>query len=188
MANFTAVYDSCALYPARLRNLLMHLALSGLYRARWTERIHDEWIGAILRKRPELTGALIEKRRQMDEAIPDALVAGYESLEFTLTLPDPDDRHVLAAAIFCKAGTIVTYNLKDFPASALAPHNITAQHPDEFIAHAIDLDPGAVLKAVRDVRASLKNPPMTIDELFDGYLALGLATTVATLKPQAPLL
>jgi hypothetical protein len=43
VAGFVAVYDACVLYPAPLRDLLMHLALSGLYHARWTERIHREW-------------------------------------------------------------------------------------------------------------------------------------------------
>lgn len=166
----------------------MHLALSGLYRARWTDRIHDEWIRAVLRKRPELSDALLEKRQQMNFAVPDSLVVGYEGLEAGLTLPDPDDRHVLASAIFCGAGTIVTYNIKDFPEEALAPHGITAQHPDQFIEHAFDLNSAAVLHAVRDHRASLKNPPKTVEELFDGYLEVGLATTVAALRPNAQLL
>lgn len=77
MAGFVAVYDACVLYPAPLRDLLMHLALSGLYRARWTERIHGEWIGALLRQRPELDREALEwTRQQMDAAVPDCLVHG----------------------------------------------------------------------------------------------------------------
>jgi len=189
MAGFVAVYEACALYPAPLRDLLMHLALSGLYRARWTERIHDEWTGALLRQRPELKrGDLEWTRQQMDAAVPDCLVHGYEGLEADLDLPDRDDRHVLAAAILCGAGAIVTYNLKDFPASALAPYGISAQHPDEFTEHAFDLNPGAVCTAVRNQRRSLKNPPKSVEELFDTYLRAELVATVQALKPHAALL
>lgn len=189
MAGFIAVYDACVLYPAPLRDLLMHLALSDLYRARWTERIHEEWVGALLRQRPDLKREDMEwTRRQMDTAVPDCLVRSYEGIEAGLVLPDPDDRHVLAAAILCGAGTIVTYNLKDFPASTLAPHGISAQHPDEFIEHAFDLNPGAVCTAVRNQRRSLKNPPRSVDELFDTYLRAELVATVQALKAHAALL
>jgi hypothetical protein len=189
MSSFVAVYDACVLYPAPLRDLLMHLALSGLYRARWTARIQDEWASALLRQRPDLSAeALAWTRVQMDGAVPDCLVSGYESLEASLTLPDPNDRHVLAAAILCGAGTIVTYNLKDFPDEILAPHGMAAQHPDQFIEHAFDLSPAAVCKAVRDQRASLKYPPKTVEELFDTYLSQGLAKTVAALRENAELL
>ena len=124
----------------------------------------------------------------MNLAVPDSLVVGYEPLEASLDLPDLDDRHVLAAAIFSGAGTIVTYNLKDFPAQALAPHGITAQHPDQFIEHVFDLDAAAIIKAVHDHRASLTRPAKTVEELFDGYLQQGLTTTVALLRQHAELL
>lgn len=169
MSNFVAVYDACVLYPAPLRDLLMHLAVSDLFRARWTARIHDEWMRNLLAKRTDLTRAQLERTRDlMDASIPDCLVAGYEALEAELTLPDADDRHVLAAAILCEAGTIVTFNLKDFPAAVLEPLGITAQHPDEFIEHAFGISPVAVIAAVHDHRASLTHPPKTADELLDG--------------------
>jgi hypothetical protein len=96
----TAVLDASVLYPALLRNMLMRLALHGLFRARWSERIHDEWIAALLRNRLDLTRARVERTRNlMDSHIQDALVAGYESRIESVTLPDADDRHVLAAAI-----------------------------------------------------------------------------------------
>lgn len=189
MPNFVAIYDACVLHPAPLRDLLMHLAVSGLYRARWTDRIHEEWIRSVLERRSDIAAPALERtRRQMDANVPDCLVAGYEGLEAALQLPDPDDRHVLAAAILSQAGTIVTYNLKDFPVAVLAPLGITAQHPDQFIEHVFDLSPAAVIKAVADQRASLHNPPKTVEELFDGYLRQGLAATVALLRANAELL
>lgn len=189
MANFVAVYDACVLHPAPLRDLLMHLAICGLFRARWTERIHQEWMRSVVARRPDVPRALLERTRErMNAHVPDSLVTGYESLEAGLDLPDANDRHVLAAAIHCGAGAIVTYNLKDFPDAVLAPYGISAQHPDEFIEHALDLNPAAVCKAVRDQRASLRNPAKTVEELFDTYLQQGLATTVAALRPHAELL
>lgn len=183
MSSFVALYDACVLYPAPLRNLLMHLALSGLFRARWTARIHEEWMEHLLTDRPDIPREKVERtRRLMDESVPDCLVTGYEGLESALHLPDPGDRHVLAAAIMCSAGTIVTFNLKDFPESELAPHGITAQHPDEFIEHAFGIGAAAVLSSVRDHRASLANPPMTVEKLFDSYLKQELVATVALLR------
>lgn len=189
MSNFVALYDACVLYSASLRNLLMHLAVSGIFRARWTARIHDEWMEHLLTNRPDIPRQKLERTRQlMDESVPDCLVTGYEGLEATLHLPDPGDHHVLAAAIMCSAGTIVTFNVKDFPPSELAPYGITAQHPDEFIEHAFGINSAAVIAAVRDHRASLAHPPKTVDELLDSYLKQGLATTVSLLRPHVEFL
>jgi hypothetical protein len=162
----------------------MHLSQTGLFRARWTERIHGEWIGAVLRNRPDLTREQLDwTRARMDEAVPDCLVTGYEGIESTLALPDVDDRHVLAAAIKCGAGAIVTYNLRDFPHDILAPLGISAQHPDQFIEHAFDLDPVLVCNAVRSLRSTLRNPPKSAAALLETWQQLGLASTVAVLRP-----
>ena len=99
----------------------MWLGLSGRFRARWSPRIHDEWKRNLLINRPDLTSAQLDRTSGlMDQAIPDGLVTGHEALIAGLTLPDPDDRHVLAAAIRCNASVIVTFNEKDFPEAALA--------------------------------------------------------------------
>lgn len=189
MANFVAVFDACVLYPASLRDLLLHLALTDLFRARWTDRIHEEWIGAVLTQRQDLTRAQLDRTRDlMNKAVPDCLVHSYEDLVDALQLPDANDRHVLAAAIRCQAGVIVTYNLKDFPEDALVPYGIDVQHPDEFVSHLFDLDPGAVCAAVRDQRDSLKSPPLPVDDLLNEFLARELAETVAQLQSMRELL
>jgi hypothetical protein len=97
---FTAVNDACVLYPAPLRDFLMWLALSGRFRARWSALIHQEWKRNLLRNRIDLTAEQVDRTSAlMDRAVPDALVTGHEELVAGLTLPDADDRHVLAAAI-----------------------------------------------------------------------------------------
>jgi len=127
-------------------------------------------------------------RDLMDAHVRDCLVTGYEDLIPTLQLPDPDDRHVLAAAICCGAEVIVTSNLKDFPEGELAKHGIKAQHPDEFISHLFDLSPDTVCAAARQQRLSLKNPPFEVDEFLATLQRQGLVATVALLKEHRALL
>src|SRR3712207_6351193 len=110
----------------------MELAAARLFRAKWTLRIHDEWMRNVLRQRPDLTRLQLERTRDlMNQAVLDCLVEDYEDLIEGLQLPDPDDRHVLAAAIASASDAIVTFNLKDFPAATLHKYNIELQHPDE---------------------------------------------------------
>lgn len=180
---YTAIFDACVLFPAPIRDLLIQLATTRIFRARWTDRIHEEWIGAVLEKRKDLTREQLERTRiLMDKAVPDCLVTGYEVLEQSVDLPDPNDRHVVAAAIRGQATLIVTSNLKDFSAAELARWDIEAQHPDEFIRNVFDLHPGAVVAAVRACRLRLKHPPMTAADLLNVYLQLGLTSTVAVLE------
>ncbi|WP_230204834.1 PIN domain-containing protein [Parafrankia elaeagni] len=119
---FTVVYDANVLYPNTLRDLLIRIAQSGLIQAKWTNEILDEMLTAIRRNRPEIS---VEKRDRlrglMNASVRDVLVSGYEPLIDGLKLPDPDDRHVLAAAVKAGAQVIVTRNLKDFPAADLEP-------------------------------------------------------------------
>lgn len=180
---FTVIYDACVLYPAPLRDLLMHLALTGAYRARWSEQIHDEWTRNVLRNRPDVSETQLYRTvGLMNRAIPDSLVNDYEPLVQGLDLPDEDDRHVLAAAIKCGASVIVTYNLKDFPAEILKRFEIEALHPDVFLSDIWDLDQAAVLKAVQKQRAALNNPVYSPRELLDILLKQRLPETVKHLS------
>ena len=183
MPSITAFYDASVLYPAALRNLLMHLALTGLFRARWSAAVHDEWIGALLRRRSDLSRERLERTRMlMDLHAADALVTGYEDLIEDLRLPDPDDRHVLAAAIRGRADLIVTTNLRDFPANVLGQFGIEPQHPDEFVLSLLGLAPDLVTGAARDHRESLKNPPVTIEQYLETLAVQGLTRTVPVLR------
>jgi predicted nucleic acid-binding protein len=172
----TVVYDACVLYPAPLRDLLMRLALTDLYQARWSDQIHDEWITAVLRNRPDLPKQQLERTRPLMNAhVRDALVDGHQTLIPALELTDPDDRHVLAAAIKCGADLILTFNLDDFPEQALASHGIGACHPDPFLVDHLNLDSARVCTAMRLHRASLKNPPKTVEEYLATMAEQGLS-------------
>src|SRR5580700_413996 len=110
-----AILDACVLYPAPLRDFFMRLAVK-LYQPKWTDTIHEEWIESILANRPDLTRAQLTRTRElMNQHGGACIVSGYESLISNLELPDPNDRHVLAAAIAAPARIIVTFNLSDFP-------------------------------------------------------------------------
>ncbi len=183
-APVTAFLDASVLYPALLRSILMRFALADLYRPLWSDAVHEEWMAALLRNRPELDRARLMRTRALMVAHCDqAMVTGHEPLIEKLTLPDPDDRHVLAAAIHGGASTIITVNVRDFPASTLIAHNIEARLPDDFIRDLIEGDPYAAAAAFRDDRLSLKRPPKAADEYTADLVKLGLAKTVAALRP-----
>jgi predicted nucleic acid-binding protein len=176
------VYDACVLYPATLRDLLIELAVSRLFLAHWTDTIHDEWIRNLLERRTDLTPRQLERTRNlMNDAVPGSLVTGFEPIMVNLNLPDPNDRHVLAAAIHANARGIVTFNLKDFPAVHLEPHDLQAIHPDEFVLHWLKLHPERVTQAIRNTRSRLRNPTRTVDEHLERLHRQGLPKTVTML-------
>lgn len=177
-----AFLDASVLYPALLRNILIRLAIDDLYRAFWSQRVQDEWTQAILRDRPHLPRAAIERTRHlMEQSIDDAMVTGYEPLVDTLTLPDADDRHVLAAAIHCGAQVIVTANLRDFPKATLALYDIEARHPNAFILGLLTESPDEVLGTMRRLRRGLSKPPMTAEELLAVMARQGLSESAGAL-------
>lgn len=162
------LYDACVLYPAPLRDLLMHLATTGIFRAYWTNTIHEEWISSVLKNHPHLTKEQLQRTRQlMDAHALDCLIEGYEYLIETLPLKDRNDRHVLAAAIHGNVSQIITFNLRDFPKQVLDDYEIEAVHPDVFISELFQQAPESVLAAVKRHRLSLKNPPKTVNEYLD---------------------
>jgi hypothetical protein len=179
MHTFTCFLDANVLFSGTLTDFLLCLADRELYRPRWSEQVHQEWLESALKKYPHLTRQKLEHRRQeMDGAFPDSLVRGYEDLMEGLQLPDPKDRHVLAAAIRCGAGLIVTKNLKDFPAESLRQFGIEAQHPDAFVFNLISMHPEGVLEAARFHRASLSRPPISLEDYLISLYKQELVKTV----------
>lgn len=158
---FLAVLDANVLYSVPLTDLFVRLAMAGLYRAVWSDDIHTEWSTALMKNRPDLDPELVARRRgAMLRALPDAMIDGYSALVSGLDLPDPGDRHVLAAAIRARAALIVTHNLDDFPDQSLAPYALQAVHPDKFACDLFHLNPRRVVAAVEAQRAALRKPPL----------------------------
>ena len=180
---FSVVYDACVLYPAPLRDLLVRIAAAGIVRAYWTEAILDECFENISKQRPDLSRERLARTREMmNNAARGCIVTGYETLIEGLSLPDVDDRHVLAAALRSGAQVIVTFNLRDFPATSLEPFGIEAKHPDIFILETLDISPVPVCAVVEQQLADLKNPPRTRDDLLRTLTEQGLPQSVARLR------
>jgi hypothetical protein len=182
VATLTALLDACVLYPQTLRDLLLNLARTNLFRARWTDLINEEWTRKLLEKNPGKADRVARTLALVNQSVEDCLIGGYEEVIPTLQLPDPDDRHVLAAAIVGQAGVIITLNLEDFPSESLEPFGIEAQHPDMFVAHLIGLNQELVCAAIRRMREGYRNPPMTAAEYLDSLEKKGLSRTVGLLR------
>ncbi|QJU52690.1 PIN domain-containing protein [Herbiconiux sp. KACC 21604] len=161
-----AVYDANVLYPSLLRDILVRVSVYGAVRARWTEQILDETFRNLRANRADLNvDAMNRTRALMNDAVRDARVTDFEYLIDELELPDPDDRHVLAAAIHTRASVIVTSNLKDFPTEDLAQYGLTAQHPDIFLTRLFDDDSVAIVDTVRRIMAANSRPRLTITDI-----------------------
>ncbi|HTP51676.1 MAG TPA: PIN domain-containing protein [Anaeromyxobacteraceae bacterium] len=180
---FVVVYDACVLYPASLRDLLVRLAMTGLFQAKWTDQILDECFDNIVANRPDLKIESLARTRQlMNRAVPDAIVTGYDSLIAGLDLPDEEDRHVLAAAIRCGAQVIVTSNMKHFPEPILAAYDIEAQDPDTFVLHVLSLSADVVASTVIAQAATMRNPPHSPLQLVELLRKRGLITAADRLR------
>jgi len=187
---FTAFVDACSLAGALKRNLLLTLAEAEFFRLRWSEQVLDETEGAIAEILSEkgVVDAVERASRArsfMQDAFTDASVNGFNHfLPACSGLPDPNDMHVLAAALKTQAATIVTDNLSDFPAEILDPLNIEAISTDDFLANTIALDEGKAVAAIRRMRQRLKKPEKTPDLMFLDMEASGLTQTVDILRPH----
>lgn len=180
---FVVLYDANVLYPSTLRDLLIRVAQAGLVQAKWTSQILDEVFRSLLTNRPDLDSQKLARTRElMNKAVRDCLVTGYEPLIDAIELPDPDDRHVLAAAIKGRAQVIVTNNLKDFPASVLENWDMEAKSPDDFILDQVDLGREAVYGAVQRIADSKQKPPTTVSDVLAMLERDGLVESAAALR------
>lgn len=189
-ARYTALLDACVLFPPVVADALMSLHVAGLYTARWTARIDDEWINAASRERPDLEDALARRCAAMHEAVPDWEVPAeaYQALLPGLALPDANDVHVLAAAIAGHADCIVTANLKHFPADVLQRHGLESIHPDDFLIYQLDLEPYVALAAFKEMRARRKAPPLGPEEFVERVERSGLFNTAQRLREALALI
>lgn len=179
-----ALLDANVLYPATLRSLLIDLSLLGLYQAHWTDELQDEWMRNLLAHRPDLDPARLRRTRDlMDRALDTARITGYEHLREQFHLPDPGDRHVVAAAVQGEVELIVTQNLRDFPVEVLHPLGLRAVHPDEFLQSFLVAQPDQVLEALRIQRARFRSPPISAVDMLEALKRQGVPMTVTALRP-----
>ncbi|MES2797404.1 MAG: PIN domain-containing protein [Bacteroidota bacterium] len=169
------VLDACVIYPAPIRDFLLHLAVENLFIPKWSDRIQEEWIRNLLLKRPDLSESALGKTvKAMNEAFPEANIERDRILENKLTLPDKDDRHVLVTAIKAKADYILTFNLKDFPSDYLKKYEVFAISPDDLLCNLYINNPDSVKIAFRNQVKNLKNPPIKALDLLNIFKKVGL--------------
>ncbi|MCL3776564.1 MULTISPECIES: PIN domain-containing protein [unclassified Actinomyces] len=185
MTLFSALLDTCVLVPATLADTLLRVAEGGLYRPLWSTAILDEMTRVIDEVHPDLPAGRAQRRAQaMDAAFVDASVSGWEGLVPAICLPDPCDRHVVAAAVVGRADVIITSNLKDFPTDSLAPYGIEAQNPDVFLLHQLALAPSRVMQALQHQTRAMRRPPAELDEVLARLSRCGVPSFAEAARAQ----
>ena len=172
---FTATLDTSVLWPSLQRDFLFSLAVEGAYRPTWSSAILDELefheeVKLVRRGIPiaEAASRAATLIAAMRREFADAEVEGWEPLEGTFGLPDPDDEHVVAAAVIAGAGVIVTENLKDFPAAKIPP-GMQVLSAREFAKNTVALNPRHALAAAREIasRSGRYGATLTVEEILD---------------------
>ena len=185
-APFVVILDANVLFSQNVRHLLLYLPRTRLVQLKWTDEILDETMRALARERPDIPAVRLDSLRSLiNESTADPLVTGYDGLIDALELPDPDDRHVLAAAITCGAQVIVTNNITDFPDGSLSPYAIEAQSPDDFLLQLVDLQPDAVWWCLERMAADTNRPPLSAWELLDVLRGNGMPAASEALREWA---
>lgn len=179
---FIVVYDASVLYGNTLRDLLIRIGKTGLVQAKWTHRIVDEALGAVAKNHGDISAEQVAHLKAlMLAAIPDGLVHDHEPLINGLQLRDSEDRHVLAAAIKAGAQLIITAD-KDFTESALAPWQIEAKSPDDFVLDLIDIADRVIWSCVQQIANSRKQRPETVEDVLVQLERSGLVQSAAALR------
>ncbi|MFU8776918.1 MAG: RSP_2648 family PIN domain-containing protein [Roseovarius sp.] len=143
--------DTCVIYPTVMREMILGVAAHGAFQPLWSERIIGEWLRAVVKLGPEAEAQAAGEAALMNARWPRARVSYPPSLEARLWLPDPADRHVLAAAIAGSADGILTLNARDFPRHTLAEEGLWRADPDGFLHGIWQARPGLVAEVAEGV-------------------------------------
>ena len=185
MSLFTAFLDTCVLVPVTSADLLLRLAEAGIYRPLWSEKVLEELKLALCDVHPDKEPRVLRRVEAMSCAFPDASVIRWEDLVESLELPDPKDRHVLAAAIRGRADIIVTNNVKDFPANAVREkYGIEVSNLDDFLLDQLDLFPDLVITVLQQQAYDTGNPPISLGNLLEAFGRAGASEFVREASSQ----
>ncbi len=177
ISTFTVFIDANVFYGHRLRSLVMYLAQTKMFRARWSEKVHDEWTRNLAHNNKIDISKLGKIRTLMNTAVPDASVTGYDMLENSFELPDPDDKHILAAAVLTRADLIMTFDVKDFPADILEPLRLATIHPDIFLQDCFGISKPLFIDAVQKDFAHYIDPNLKFLDYVEGFRKAGVPET-----------
>jgi predicted nucleic acid-binding protein len=180
----TAVFlDACVLVPITLTNVILTAAEAGLVRPHWSAEVVEEAVEAILEIRPGLAEDRIRRRfAAMNAAFEGASVSGDPAALDGTGFPDPDDLHVVAAAIAAEARMIVTANIRDFPSHVLAVLGLNVVSPDQLLLGLLEEDAEATVNVVVEVATALRNPQRTIEDLLASLSLAGARRFAAEVR------
>lgn len=178
----TVIVDANVLYSSTARDVLIRLSMAGMFRARWSDQILDEVFSSLKENRPDLDAQKLRLTQQrMCDAIDDCMVYGYESLIDDFELPDPDDRHVVAAAVAGDATIIVSDDRTGFPESVLSQYGIVRQSLDEFLCGLIASNRTLVSATIEVIASTRRHPPCTVGMVLDGLARDGAPSAARAL-------
>lgn len=167
MAGLSAFIDACVLYKANVREVMFEGYIADLYRMWLSVDVVDELADVLDARSGVGRGQYLAT--VIRETFPETFIENYQWAISGLSLPDPDDLHVLAAAIVAGIQVLVTDNVKDFSKELVAPHGIDVQSSDEFLTHLLRLHPNTVLEIVQHMPHTLTKPPMTLQDVVKNF-------------------
>ncbi len=181
--------DANVLYPAGIRDILLQLSRRRVIEPKWSEDIGREWKSAFRNSRPDIPQEKLDRTwKELNYHYPTALVTDYRHRIDDLQLPDPDDRHVLAAAIIGQCDLILTANLRDFPLDIVGVYGLAVEHPDTWMCNLLEYRPSEFCRSVRDMRLRLRKPPLSVEQHLASLERQGLVETVSLLRQHTGLL
>ncbi|MCL1923899.1 MAG: PIN domain-containing protein [Propionibacteriaceae bacterium] len=176
--------DACVFVPIHLINVLLTAAEKKIFLPHWSPRVAEEAVRAIKRIRPDLADGLVHNRfLTMQRAFPNASMSGSSEVPNQHLFPDPDDIHVIASAMAADISTIVTANVRDFPARLIESLGVTVVTPDELLLSLLANHQSEMIQVIIDVADSLQSPPQTAQNVLTALEAAGVPRFVATIKP-----
>jgi predicted nucleic acid-binding protein len=176
------ICDANILFRFHISHILTFMAVRRLINAKWTKEIQQEWLDNIAEKRPaDLAGC---KRRcsAMNSALPEAMVTGYDYRISTIAFEDPDDRHVIAAALHVRASGIVTRDTAHFTPESMAPFGLKVVDPDELLVACHDWFPQDCIRTVEEARLSLTVTKPSLDQYLETLESQDLPEFVKRLR------
>lgn len=189
VGRYSAFLDANVLHPAFLRGALLWFADARLLRPVWSQDVLAEWRRSVQKRHADMDDAKVDTAQTaFTSHFPDAEVTDYEAFIAALALPDPDDRHVLAAAIVGRCHGIITANLKHFPSETVAKFGIEVVHPDDFIVNIIDIDENKAIAACKRHREAMSRSTPTVDQYLERFEICGLIQAHQRLLPHKELL
>lgn len=185
--SFAVVIDADCLYKLHLRNILFQMATERLFLPRWNRQILEEIANSLLKNKVASHERIKTLFQNVVVTFPDALVENHEHLIGQLGCPDPDDEHVLASAVVCNAGAILTYNSKDFPDNSFDKHGVEILHPDDFLMSQVNLNRIAVIRSIAFQLESYSKPELdafTLAEHFQNIQCIAFASFIISNKKE----